>query len=267
MTTAMSRTSSGTLSRRASFSFTHEEVEEQTRIVEEERRKRHDEWIQSHNAAGKFTHKDSLVRAQLLVTEARRLELAHLNHQLAYCQKLVRQQDSDVNSPPRIRCESDVVADCPCLRAPVFRQLTAKFRAMNVLLPHFRGCDLESTVDTIQRTYKNDNEMMEDLLYRYGPEPSVVDPHLWLRSIEERLDGLDAKWKEIAECVSDDMRLRDNFQSVIRNFSVMRIFLEGAQAPTYSCDSSDRVRRDNVHRSVLEELETTGRLFLEKLSI
>lgn len=266
---SLSRTSSSlnSLSRRSSFSFTQEEVEEQQRLVEEDRRRKHEEWIQQQNATTKFTHKDSLVRAQLLIAEARRLERMHLNHQLVYCRKLIRQQDADTSSPPRIRCESEVVSDCPCLRAPVFRQLTAKYRAMNVLLPHFRGCDLESTVDTIQRTYKNDNEMMEDLLYRYGPEPSIVDPHLWLRSIEDRLDGLDEKWRDIADCVRDDMRYRDNFQSVIRNFSVMRIFLEGAQAPFYSCDSSDRVRRDNVHRGVLEELEATGRLFLEAASV
>lgn len=262
----LSRTSSSlsslASSRRSSFSFTAEEVEEQQRIVEEDRRRKHEEWIQSHQASTKFNHKDSLVRAQLLITEARRLERTHLTHQLTYCRRLIRKQESDVNSPPRIRCESEATTDCPCLRAPVFRQLTAKYRAMNVLLPHFRGCDLESTVDTIQRTYKNDNEMMEDLLYRYGPEPAVVDPHLWLRSIEDRLDGLDEKWCEISECVKDEMRLRDNFQSVIRNFSVMRIFLEGAQSPVYSCDSSDRARRDMVHRNVLEELEMTGRLFL-----
>lgn len=238
-------------------SWTHQKV-----VVEAERRRRHQSWCEQHEDKQRFDHKSSEIRAMFLVGEAYRLEKSHLQHQLAYCQRLVRQQDADTSSPSRMRCESEKAEDCACLRAPVYRQLTPKYRAMNLLAPHFANLDLERTIDSLQNTYENDHEMMEDLLSRYGPEDPEVDPHIWLKSIRHRQSQLKSKWDGIAKAVRNEFRVRDNFTSVIRNLSIMRIFLEGSQSPTYSCDSTERLRRDAFHQSVLMELQRDGKLFI-----
>ena len=240
------------------------DIEYQRELMDQERRRRHDDWMQRKQAEQRFTHHGSIVRAKLLIAEAYRHERMHLQHQYDHCKRLIAKQMNDVHSPPRVRCEASSSRSCACLKAPVFRQLTTKFRAMNILLSHFESRNLEQTVDTILSTYRNENDVIEDLLSRYGPEPEVVDPKLWMRTIKERQAKLEAKWRDIAEAVDEEMYPRDNFQSVIRSFSVMRIFLEGAQSPTYSCDSLDRCRRDSLHRSVLEELEESGALFLRR---
>jgi hypothetical protein len=134
---------------------------------------------------------------------------------------------------------------------------------MNLLQPHFSDCDLESTIETLQQTYDNDHEMIEDLLGRYGPEDPAVDPHIWMKSIRFRKSNLVNKWKSIAAAVKSEFRFRDNFPTVIRNLSIMRIFLEGSQAPSYSCDTTERLRRDAFHQSVLEELQRRGTLFVD----
>ena len=240
------------------------DFEYQLDVMEQERRRRHDDWMQRNQAEQRFTHHGSIVRAKLLLGEAFRHDRMHLQHQYEHCKRLIAKQERDVHSPPRIRCESSNSRSCACLHAPVFRQLTTKFRAMNILLPHFEDRNLEQTVDTILSTYRNENDVIEDLLTRYGPEPEEVDPKLWMRTIKERQGKLVTKWRQISEAVDEEMYPRDNFPSVIRSFSVMRIFLEGAQSPTYSCDSLDRCRRDALHRSVLEELEDTNALFLRR---
>lgn len=246
-----------------SCAHSHLNLEHQRLLVEAERRRSHQEWCESHTNKQRFDHKASLIRAQFLVHEAYRLEKEHLKHQEVYCRTLILKQENDVSSPPRIRCESNVMTDCPCLRAPVYRQLPPKFRAMNLLQPHFANCDLENTIDTLRETYDNDHEMMDDLLNRYGPEEPEVDPKIWMKSIIWRKVNLAPKWKGIFEAVKAEFRYRDNFSNVIRNLSIMRIFLEGSQAPTYSCDSTERLRRDAFHQAVLEEVQRRGTLFIE----
>lgn len=238
------------------------DMAQQRQLADMEKRRKHEEWCQAHQQQQVFSHQQSRVRALILVAEARRMELRHLKHQEAYCKKLIRRVEGDSSSPSKIRCESESAADCPCLRAPIYRQLLPKFRAMNLLQQHFADCDLERTVETLQQTYNSDHDMMNDLLYRYGPEGSDVDPHIWMRSIQARLSNLNTKWKNIARCVECEMRDRDAFPVVIRNLSIMRIFLEGSQAPTYSCDASERSRRDAFHQAVLDELDRRGCLFL-----
>jgi len=241
----------------------HLNLDHQRLLVDAERRRRHQEWCEQHAGQQKFDHKSSQIRAQFLVNEAYRLEKEHLNHQETYCRVLIRKQQSDVSSPSRIRCESECITDCPCLLAPIYRQLLPKFRAMNLFQPHFANCDLESTIDTLRETYDNDHEMMDDLLNRYGPEEPEVDPSIWLKSIKWRKSTLAHKWKGISESVKNEFRFRDNFPSVIRNLSIMRIFLEGSQAPTYSCDSTERYRRDAFHQAVLDEIQRRGSLFID----
>jgi hypothetical protein len=236
---------------------------QQRLMVDAEKRRRHLEWCEHHASQQRFDSKSSRVRALFLVGEAYRLEKSHLAHQFAYCRRLIAVQDSDASSPPRIHCESTDDSDCPCLRAPVYRQLPPKFRAMNLLQPHFLNCDLEGTIDSLRETYDNDHEMMDDLLARYGPEDPAVDPHTWMKSIMWRQTGLKEKWRSIAEAVSHEFRFRDNFQTVIRNLSIMRIFLEGSQSSNYSCDGSERLRRDAFHQSVLDELQRRNSLFID----
>lgn len=236
---------------------------QQRLMVESEKRRRHLEWCEHHASQQRFDAKSSRIRALFLVGEAYRLEKSHLDHQLLYCKKLIVKQESDSSSPPRIHCESAEKSDCPCLRAPVYRQLPPKFRAMNLLQPHFLNCDLEGTIDSLRETYDNDHEMMDDLLARYGPEDPAVDPHIWMKSIMWRQSCLKQKWNNIAEAVKQEFRFRDNFQSVIRNLSIMRIFLEGSQSSCYSCDGTERLRRDAFHQSVLDELQRRNALFID----
>jgi hypothetical protein len=238
-------------------------LDHQKYLVECERRKKHEEWCAKHVNDQRFDHPQSHHRAVLLLCEARRLEKEHLNHQYVHCKKLLHKQRSSISSPSRMSCESSNARDCPCLRAPIHRQLLPKFRAMHILLPHFQDTDLEGTIETLQQTYNSDHDMIEDLLARYGPEDTNVDPRIWMRSIEFRMKTIDPKWKSIATAVKQEFRFRDNFPVVIRNLSIMRIFLEGSQAPTYSCDVTERARRDAYHQSVLFELERRGSLFLE----
>lgn len=236
---------------------------QQRMMVDAERRRKHQEWCEQHASQQRFDVKASQIRAMFLVGEAYRLEQQHLKHQELYCRRLITIQDGNPASPPRIRCESDNVSDCPCVRAPVFRQLPPKFRAMNLLQPHFANCDLENTIDSLRETYDSDNEMVEDLLHRYGPEDPVVDPHIWMMSIQWRMSTLKAKWHSIGEAVKSEFRYRDNFPTVIRNLSIMRIFLEGSQSCKYACDTSERYRRDAFHQSVLDEIQRRGVLFID----
>ena len=130
------------------------------------------------------------------------------------------------------------------------------------MLPHVAACDLEATVDELLETYACDHDMVDDLLQRYGPEEPEVDPHIWRMSIEYRLNTFKSRWGQIAKSVKDEFRFRDNFPTVIRNLSIMRIFLEGSQAQTYSCDVQERSRRDAFHHTILQELSKRGSLFL-----
>lgn len=246
------------------MSPSHINIEHQRLMVESERRRKHQEWCEQHASQQKFDVKGSQIRALFLVQEAFRLEKVHLKHQEAHCRKLVarKMRDGDA-SPPRVRCESELETDCPCVRAPIYRQLPPKFRAMNLLQPHFANCDLENTIDTLRETYDNDHEMMDDLLSRYGPEDPDVDPEIWLKSIQWRKATLPKKWKNIADAVRQEFRFRDNFPNVIRNLSIMRIFLEGSQSATYSCDATERLRRDAFHQAILDEIQRRGALFLE----
>lgn len=242
------------------------DMEHQKYLHDAHKKRKHEEWCSLQSSQMRFDCRSSEVRAMCLVSEASRLEKMHLTHQRNYCKDLIRRQDllmqACSQSPPRIRCESDDVHACACLRAPVYRQLPPKYRAMNLLLPHFEFSDLENTVDSLLETYNCDHDMMEDLLNRYGPEEPNVDPHIWLMSIDYRMNTFKSKWNRIGRSVKDEFRYRDNFPTVIRNLSIMRIFLEGSQAQTYSCDVNERSRRDSFHHSILQELSKKGSLFL-----
>eukprot|EP01059_Diplonema_ambulator_P021895 TRINITY_DN363_c4_g1_i1.p1 TRINITY_DN363_c4_g1~~TRINITY_DN363_c4_g1_i1.p1 ORF type:complete len:336 (+),score=116.59 TRINITY_DN363_c4_g1_i1:165-1172(+) len=73
--------------------------------------------------------------------------------------------------------------------------------------------------------------------------------------VQERLVTLEEKWSMLGKQVSNDMAYRDNFQAVIRNLSVMRIFLEGQQSmnysPSASADSAERHRRYMNYQNVI----------------
>eukprot|EP00758_Cryptobia_borreli_P003757 Tbor_TRINITY_DN3968_c0_g1::TRINITY_DN3968_c0_g1_i1::g.828::m.828 len=242
--------------------------EYQFMIHHEEVKKRQDDWVKRREQEQHFTHNQSKVRCKILVIEAYRLEKMHLEHQLAYCKSLIAQRNNNNNnnnSPndkSNTSCESPSVVSCPCLKAPVFRRISPKYRVINLLLPHFEGQHIENTVAAIQRTFRTDNEMIEDLVYRYGPEPTELDPEIWLQCIQERRKNLMQKWTDILLDVNMEMRDRDNYKNVIRKLSIMRIFLQGAQADAYSCDSHDRGLREKIHLEVLEKVQSSGRLFI-----
>lgn len=240
------------------------DVEQQRYLVDTHYKANHDNWVQQESAKQRWEHHNSRARAVILVSEAWRLEKLHLSHQKIHCEKLLRKQKADIHSPRRLHCERTDEVACACLRAPVFRQLVPKFRAMNLLINRFATEKLEGAVDSLRRTYPCDDDMMNDLIDRYGPEPDVVDPALWLRSIDERLENIDDKWRDIGRDVKLEMSDADRFATVIRNLSIMRIFLEGSQAQRYGCDSTERGRRDAVHSAVLDKLEMKGTLFLHE---
>lgn len=151
---------------------------------------------------------------------------------------------------------------CACIHAPLCRQITPKYRVMALIAHRFDADKLEETVESLRQTYASDDEMLNDILYRYGPEEEEdITPEFRLRNAEEKLRYLESKWRDIGNCVSEDMAEMDQFQTVIRNLSIMRIFLEGSQSPTYGCDTSARARRDAHHQEVLDKLSVTGELF------
>jgi len=240
---------------------------QQKRIVDADRRRRHEQWCQQQQSEQRFDLRSSEIRALLLVDEAKRLEGEHLCHQHDHCRRLIAKQESNASSPQRIRCERTSKHACACLRAPVYRQLLPKFRAMNLLLPRLGSgasvVDADIAVDTLLQSFTDEQDMLEHLLDKYGPESTCVDPHIWFLSIQSRQQSLARRWADIAAAVRAEFRYRDNFPSVIRNLSIMRIFLEGSQAPFYSCDAGERARRDSVHLAVLQQLSRSGKLFLE----
>jgi hypothetical protein len=195
-----------------------------------------------------------LIRATLLVVEAHRLEKLHLQHQYQYFTKLVKDPKGT-----KLPCNA-----CACLKASCSKQLTPKYRAMNLLREYFEDKKLENAVEALRRTYASDNSMMDHLVFQYGVEPQEAPPEYLLASVRQRLKGVDTKWKNILEDVKLEMKHGDNFPTVIRNLSIMRIFLEGSQASTYSCDMSERARRDAVHQRVLDELAEERSLFVKQ---
>ena len=265
--------------------FWRDDLEEQRQAVFSARRHNHEKWVEQHAGQTKFALRDSQIRAEILVAEAARLERTHLQHQLHAAKeamKAVRRNRSigaldATPSPTRRRVRRDGDSDdvhsparrlpkCGCITAPMHRQLNLKYRAMNLLRGHFDESKIEETVESLRQTYPNDAEMLEDLKYRYGPEEDRdidhVDPQLRLRCAEERLRNVDWKWREIGLSVREEMMHRDCFAQVIRNLSIMRIFLEGSQASVYGCDLSERARRDAHHQAVLDELAQDGALFV-----
>lgn len=151
---------------------------------------------------------------------------------------------------------------CACLHAPLCRQVSAKYRALALLKQTFDHDKVEEAWETLRETYASDADMLEDLIYRYGPEAEDVSPMTRLRCVEEKVSDCDRKWREIGANVMDEMRYRDAFPNVIRNLSIMRIFLEGSQAQQYGCDTSERARRDAFHQQVLDQLAMERALFL-----
>lgn len=151
---------------------------------------------------------------------------------------------------------------CGCLRAPLCRQITPKYRALALLKQTFEHDKVEEAWETLRETYASDHDMLDDLIYRYGPEPEDVSPNTRLRCVEEKVDECDDKWRRVGEAAMDEMRYRDAYPNVIRNLSIMRIFLEGSQAQHYGCDTGERGRRDAFHQGVLDELAQENALFL-----
>jgi hypothetical protein len=265
------------------------DMDNQRYQIDQHKRQLHEQWVSQHQAATRFDIETSRIRALVLVNEAWRLEKAHLQHQLAHVRKLIvkaKQDAATATIQPRPSQKiggttvgsnnninnhlhssspsSPCAGECACLRAPIYRTLTPKFRAMNLLQRHFDAKKLETAVDNLRRTYASDHAMMDDLLFRYGPEPTDVNPSLWLRSVEDRIAHVDKKWQQIGTDVRMEMQDNDQFQTVIRNLSIMRIFLEGSQANTYSCDFTERGRRDAFHQAVLDKLADCGTLFLNE---
>lgn len=265
-------------------------MEHQRAQVTAHRRQKHEQWVAQLQSKTKFDHEASKVRADIIVSEAWRLEKEHLAHQLAHAKSLVRRAKRNKSvsafdqtpsprrlaprrhpnashspnacSPRRDELSPEPVR-CACVQGPLCRTLTPKYRALAVLKQAFDHDNVEEALETLRQTYANDHEMLDDLVYRYGPETEeAVSPNTRLRCVEEKVAECDMKWKEIGLCVRDDMRYRDCFQNVIRNLSIMRIFLEGSQAPNYGCDASERSRRDALHQATLDRLATEGGLFL-----
>jgi len=278
----------------------------QRQMIHNHRRQKHEKWVAEHQAATRFDHSSSKVRADLIVNEARRLEKEHLQHQLQYARDLVRyhkrqrlggaapQGDSTpsklsarhtntanqadgkaftsptsllrhANAPSpmdNITSPETPKKTCACLHAPLCRQIPAKYRALALLKQTFDHDKVEEAWETLRETYASDSDMLEDLIYRYGPEGDDVSPNTRLRCVEEKVAKCDRKWRDIGANVMDEMRYRDAFPNVIRNLSIMRIFLEGSQAQQYGCDVSERARRDAFHQQVLDQLAMERTLFV-----
>lgn len=278
------------------------DTEFQKQTVAQQKRQRHDKWVAEHQARTRFDHTQNRVRADLLINEARRLEKEHLQHQLQYARDLVRHtkrklrsngrsiRSDDATPPPKngmraldanvlnsghsnsANCKSpdcDSHYDenspqrfCACLTAPLCRQVQPKYRALALLKQTFEADKVEEALETLRETYASDHDMLEDLIYRYGPEDEDVSPNTRLRCVEERVTNCDRKWKDIGNAVTEEMRYRDTYSNVIRNLSIMRIFLEGSQASSYSCDTTERARRDAFHQNVLDQLSMDRQLFM-----
>jgi len=258
------------------------DMDAQRCAVANEKQRSHEKWVQKHSSALRLDLTSSRIRLRLLVDEACAQERMHLMHQYHHVKQLIgntskKLGDINRNASPARRakeastddifgCASSAVSskqhgNCACVRAPAFRVLTPKYRAMNLLRMHYDASKLEVAVDALRDTYNDDNAMMGDLIERFGDEPEP-EPAMWLRSIDERMRFVDDKWSGIGKCVSSDMDGRDNYQTVIRNLSIMRIFLEGSQSSMYGCDTSERSRRDALHQRVLDRLYISNQLFV-----
>jgi len=259
------------------------DMDAQRAAVANEKQRTHEKWVQKHNGAQRLDLSNSRIRLRLLVDEGCAQEKGHILHQFAHVKSAMgggkKLGDINRNSSPRrpkskesSLSKEDVFQSgaspsstkhntCACLRAPAFRVLTPKFRAMNLLRLHYDAEKLEAAVEALRDTYNDDHAMMADLMERFGDEPEP-EPSLWLRSIEERMQYVEAKWAHIGRSVCYEMNDRDNYANVIRNLSIMRIFLEGSQSSIYGCDTTERSRRDALHQRVLDRLYVSNQLFV-----
>ena len=94
---------------------------------------------------------------------------------------------------------------------------------------------------------------MDDMSAQFGPEPTEDSVEHRYESIQRKLQNLNHKWKRIL-LQARQAASEEEYSSVIRHLSVMRIFLEGSQATTYSCDPMECERRDMLHLVTLQKL-------------
>ena len=246
------------------------DMELQRMLRQKERQAAHEAWVNQHAQHGRFDLDASRIRTRVLVDEARRLEYTHLRHQLHHAKRVLQRHYASQGLPapcsPVSSPEKPNARPCACCLAPPARQLCPKYRAMVILGERFGSDQLEEAVETLRQTYKSDADMLADLTTRYGPEPRKIDqvaPDVRYRNVVDKLKECDEKWKAVGFSAMEEMMYRDNFPLVIRNLSIMRIFLEGSQARNYGCDVTERARRDSQHQAVLDRLARRGRLFCE----
>jgi len=191
----------------------------------------------------------NIARAAILVAEARRIELLHLTHQKEYLTELMAAENSGVGSPQRLTSRR-----CACNSLPLHRTLDPLARVENILLPHYPKDHVSIVTRQLLEKYEGrEAQLIDELTQQFGPEPTSDSYAHRLESVNRKMSNLNQKWKKIMDRARLAARQED-YASVIRHLSVMRIFLEGSQAQTYSCDPMERERRDVVHRSTLQKL-------------
>eukprot|EP00759_Apiculatamorpha_spiralis_P055856 PhF_6_TR790/c0_g1_i1/m.1210 len=183
-------------------------------------------------------------RAVILVSEARRQEALHLEHQRQYFEAL----SSMHSSPNKIR------RTCACCALPLHRTLDYQGRVENIFFQHFPREHAKALTSQLLKKYEHrEAQLVDELVSQYGAEPTEDTADHKLESVMRRQKNLNNKWRAIMMAAKNSAS-KEDYANVIRHLSVMRIFLEGSQALTYSCDPMERERRDMVHMTTLQKL-------------
>jgi hypothetical protein len=191
---------------------------------------------------------NNVARAVILVSEARRQEAVHLEHQKRYFSDVLAAEQSSI--PPL----SSVPRICACCSLPLHRTLDTRGRVENLLLVHYPKDHALSLANQLLTKYENrEAQLIDELVQSFGPEPTEDSAAHRLECVSRKIAVLNAKWAKIMQAARTAAS-KEDYTNVIRHLSVMRIFLEGSQAGTYSCDPMERERRDVVHISNLQKL-------------
>eukprot|EP01060_Flectonema_neradi_P037351 TRINITY_DN7491_c1_g1_i1.p1 TRINITY_DN7491_c1_g1~~TRINITY_DN7491_c1_g1_i1.p1 ORF type:complete len:346 (+),score=63.75 TRINITY_DN7491_c1_g1_i1:133-1170(+) len=106
------------------------------------------------------------------------------------------------------------------------------------------------------------NFIYRDAGFHANPKDVLDRPELHKDVVRSRLNSLNARWRQIRELSDRDMNQCD-YQTVIKNISMLRMFLEGQQSMSYNIDPFEQARRAQYHHSVIQAVSRQEGMFLD----
>ena len=108
------------------------------------------------------------------------------------------------------------------------------------------------------------NYIYRDAGFHANPKDVLERPELHKDVVRSRLSTLRARWVHIKEASDRDMQQGD-YQTVIKNISMLRMFLEGRQSMSYNIDPYEQACRAQYHHNVIQAVSRREGLFLNDI--